>query len=163
MRAIDRRENMSSNADVIFIERPLLRRVWLLYLIPLLIFSFFLAMLTMLPSDAWMGSLVLALLIVICLVRIVPFHVQLATSRYTATTQHIEVERGIFERFNRRIPVAYIRDLTVTASIDQRLVGVGNITVTTSSGESITLEDIADPQTKRDIIWELVRDAARQV
>lgn len=80
----------------------------------------------------------------------------LYSERYLVTTEAIEITSGILRRDSRKIPFSNILDVTANAPFSHRLFGVGNITVSTANGDTITLEDITDSQTKVETLWNLV-------
>jgi uncharacterized membrane protein YdbT with pleckstrin-like domain len=80
----------------------------------------------------------------------------LSSERYAVTAETIEITSGILRRDARKIPFSRILDITANASIDQRLFGLGSITVSIANGNRITLKDITDSQTKAETLWELV-------
>jgi uncharacterized membrane protein YdbT with pleckstrin-like domain len=80
----------------------------------------------------------------------------LYSERYLVTTEAIEITSGILRCDSRKIPFSKVLDVTANASFSHQLFGVGNITVSTANGDTITLEDITDSQTKAEMIWNLV-------
>ena len=89
-------------------------------------------------------------------------HVRLRSMVYTVMPEFVEAEAdmGIFGRYSRRIPVAYIRDVTSQVDVVDRFYNVGSVTVSATNGDSITLENIADAETAREVIWQLVQSTA---
>jgi membrane protein YdbS with pleckstrin-like domain len=81
---------------------------------------------------------------------------RLRSERYVVTLEAIEITSGILRRDSRKIPFSRILDVTANASFDRRLFGLGNITVSIANGDTITLEDIADWQTKAETLWNLI-------
>jgi membrane protein YdbS with pleckstrin-like domain len=83
---------------------------------------------------------------------------KLRRSVYTITREYVAVEAdlGIFGRYDRMVPVAYIRDVTTYSTAFQRFYKLGSIIVTPANGDSIILEDLADAEDTREAIWRLV-------
>jgi len=81
----------------------------------------------------------------------------LAYTRYTVTTRHIEWAGGVFSRGKHLIPLAAIRDVSSFATYDQRLLGLGDVTVVATYGSGITFHDVTDHEAKCEAIWHLVR------
>jgi membrane protein YdbS with pleckstrin-like domain len=81
---------------------------------------------------------------------------RLLSERYMVTVETIEVTSGILRRDARKIPLSRVLDVTSNSSFDQRLFGVGDITLSIANGDTITLEDITDSQTKTETLWNLV-------
>jgi membrane protein YdbS with pleckstrin-like domain len=83
---------------------------------------------------------------------------KLRRSVYTITREYVAVDAdlGIFGRYDRMVPVAYIRDVTTYSTAFQRFYKLGSIIVTPANGDSIILEDLADAEDAREAIWRLV-------
>src|SRR5258708_3108180 len=78
-------------------------------------------------------------------------HIRLISARYTIAFDHIEAtaREDILNQATRRIPLAYIRDLTLHQSFVQSFFKVSNITVATTNGDKIILENLNDaPRTE---------------
>ena len=60
----------------------------------------------------------------------------LASERYLVTTAHVEVRRGRLNRYTKRIPFRSVRDITTSATFDQRLCGLGDVRVIASNGDA---------------------------
>jgi membrane protein YdbS with pleckstrin-like domain len=107
-------------------------------------------------SDRAWGSGLFTLVFLILTVAQALNLARLASERYVVTAETIEVTSGILRRDARRIPFSRVLDVTANASFDRRLFGVGNITVSIANGDTITLEDVTDSQTKAETLWNLV-------
>jgi membrane protein YdbS with pleckstrin-like domain len=83
---------------------------------------------------------------------------KLRRSVYTITREYVAVEAdlGIFGRYDRMIPIAYIRDVTAYSTAFQRFYRLRSIIVTPANGDSIILEDLAEAEDTREAIWRLV-------
>jgi uncharacterized membrane protein YdbT with pleckstrin-like domain len=77
-------------------------------------------------------------------------------THYTVTAEYIEIQTGLMTRVNRRIPASFIRDVTVTNNFTQQWLGLGNVNVSASNGDSIILAEIRDPEAIKDLIWSLM-------
>jgi uncharacterized membrane protein YdbT with pleckstrin-like domain len=75
------------------------------------------------------------------------------STRYSVTIEYVEIQTGIMTRVNRRIPSIFIRDVTVTNNFTQQWLGLGNVIVSASNGDSITLAEIRDPEALKELIW----------
>jgi membrane protein YdbS with pleckstrin-like domain len=103
----------------------------------------------------------LMLCVIIVLRVVVPFmmwSVKLRRSVYTITREYVAVEAdlGIFGRYDRMVPIAYIRDVTTYSTAFQRFYKLGSIIVTPANGDSIILEDLAETEDTREATWRLV-------
>jgi putative membrane protein len=109
-----------------------------------------------LGSDRTWGSGLFSIVFLILTIAQALNLTKLASERYVVTTETIEVTSGILRRDARKIPFSRVLDVTANASFDRRLFGIGNITVSIANGDTITLEDITDSETKAETLWNLV-------
>jgi membrane protein YdbS with pleckstrin-like domain len=107
-------------------------------------------------SDRTWGSGLFAIVFLILTITQALNLARLASERYIVTPETIEVTSGILRRDSRKFPLSRILDVTSNNSFDRRLFGLGNITVSIANGDTITLEDITDSQTKAETLWNLV-------
>jgi uncharacterized membrane protein YdbT with pleckstrin-like domain len=80
--------------------------------------------------------------------------------RYTLTDSKIEIDYGLIARTTRNIPLVKIQDVTVSASIFQRLLGFGDVVVDNASeiGGTTILHNINNPRQYSDLILREMRD-----
>jgi len=82
---------------------------------------------------------------------------------YTLTDSKIEIDRGFISRTTRNIPLGKIQDVTVTASVMQRVLGFGNLVIE-NAGEttgSIILKNISSPRHYADLLLRQLRQFNR--
>src|SRR5712691_2508208 len=87
------------------------------------------------------------------------YHVKRNMIRYTLTDSKIEIDYGLIARTTRNIPLAKIQDVTVSASIPQRILGFGSVVVDNASevGGSTVLHNINDPRHYADLLLRELR------
>jgi membrane protein YdbS with pleckstrin-like domain len=87
------------------------------------------------------------------------YHFRLNTIRYTLTDSKVEISEGLFAKTTRNIPLRNIQDVTVSASIAQRLLGVGNILIDNASeaGGKTILRNIRNPRRHADLLLRELR------
>jgi len=87
------------------------------------------------------------------------YHLKRNMVRYTLTDSKIEIDYGLIARTTRNIPLAKIQDVTVSASILQRLLGFGSVVVDNASeiGGTTTLNNINHPREYADLILRALR------
>lgn len=87
-------------------------------------------------------------------------HLKRNMIRYTLTDSKIETDYGLIARTTRNIPLAKIQDVTVSASIIQRLLGFGDVVVDNASemGGTTVLHNINNPRHYADLILREMRD-----
>lgn len=87
------------------------------------------------------------------------YHLKRNMVRYTLTDAKIEIDHGLIARTTRNIPLVKIQDVTVSASIPQRLLGFGDVVVDNASelGGTTVLHNINDPRQYADLILREMR------
>jgi uncharacterized membrane protein YdbT with pleckstrin-like domain len=79
--------------------------------------------------------------------------------RYTVTDSKLEIDTGLVARTTRNIPLSKVQDVTVSASIPQRLMGFGDIIVDNASevGGTIVMHNISTPRHYADLLLRELR------
>src|SRR3989454_11958771 len=87
------------------------------------------------------------------------YHLKRNMIRYTLTDSKIEIDYGLIARTTRNIPLAKIQDVTVSASIPQRILGFGDVVVDNASelGGTTVLHNINDPRHYADLLLRELR------
>jgi membrane protein YdbS with pleckstrin-like domain len=87
------------------------------------------------------------------------YHLKRNMVRYTLTDSKIEIDHGLIARTTRNIPLSKIQDVTVSASIFQRMLGFGDIVVDNASevGGTTILHNINSPRQYADLILRALR------
>ena len=87
------------------------------------------------------------------------FHLKRNMIRYTLTDAKIEIDTGLIARTTRNIPLSKIQDVTVSASIPQRLMGFGDLIVDNASemGGTTVLHNINKPRHYADLLLRELR------
>ncbi|HEU4479156.1 MAG TPA: PH domain-containing protein [Pyrinomonadaceae bacterium] len=87
------------------------------------------------------------------------FHLRRNMIRYTLTDSKLEIDTGLIARTTRNIPLSKIQDVTVSASIPQRLLGFGDLIVDNASemGGNIVLHNINKPRHYADLLLRELR------
>lgn len=75
-------------------------------------------------------------------------HIRRNMVRYTVTDSTLEIDTGLIARTTRNIPLSKIQDVTVSATIPQRILGFGDVIVDNASdvGGSTILHNISNPR-----------------
>jgi uncharacterized membrane protein YdbT with pleckstrin-like domain len=76
------------------------------------------------------------------------YHVRRNMVRYTVTDSKLQIDTGLLARTTKNIPLSKVQDVTVSASIPQRLMGFGDILIDNASeiGGSIVMHNISNPR-----------------
>ena len=87
------------------------------------------------------------------------FHLRRNMVRYTLTDSKIEIDTGLIARNTRSIPLSKIQDVTVSASIPQRILGFGDLIVDNASepGATTVLHNITKPRHYADLLLRELR------
>jgi membrane protein YdbS with pleckstrin-like domain len=151
-----------SQPGAVLVDRPITRRARTFVLVAATMLAVCLAVFITLLSlfgwpsvPAWIAAVVSIVMLGPLLLSL-QVYAKLYSERYVVTPQAIEITSGILRRDLRKIPFSNVLDITSNASFDRRLFGLGNITVSIANGDTITLEDITDSQTKAETLWNLV-------
>lgn len=76
------------------------------------------------------------------------YHIRRNMVRYTVTDAKLQIDTGLIARTSRNIPLSKVQDVTVSASIPQRMLGFGDIIVDNASelGGSTVMHNINSPR-----------------
>lgn len=76
------------------------------------------------------------------------YHLKQKLVSYTLTDAKIEIDEGLISKQTRNVPLRTIQDVTVAASVPQRLLGFGNLIIDNASeaGGKIVLKNINQPK-----------------
>jgi uncharacterized membrane protein YdbT with pleckstrin-like domain len=87
------------------------------------------------------------------------YHLRRNMVRYTLTDAKIEIDTGLIARTTRNIPLSKIQDVTVVASIPQRILGFGDLIVDNASdtGGTTVLHNISNPRHYADLLLRELR------
>lgn len=87
------------------------------------------------------------------------YHVRRHMIRYTVTDSKLQIDTGLIARTTRNIPLSKVQDVTVSATIPQRLLGFGDVIVENASemGGSTVLHNISNPRHYADLLLRELR------
>lgn len=141
--------------QAIFMVRPTLLFVKLGYAAAGLGAILLIVLLALVDVPAWISiPLALALLLIPAF-----YHLKRNMIRYRVTDSKVEIDTGLIARTTRNIPLSKIQDVTVSASIPQRIMGFGNIIVDNASevGGTTVLRNINNPRHYADLLLRELR------
>ena len=141
--------------QIIFTVRPTLIFIKLGYALAVLGAIALVFLLALIPVS-WYISLLLGLSLLL-----IPayYHIKRNLVRYTLTDSKVEIDTGLIARTTRNIPLAKIQDVTVSASIPQRLLGFGDLLIDNASelGGTTVLHNISKPRHYADLLLRELR------
>ena len=150
-----RRDESDDLEHAIFTVRPTLLFVKLGYAAAVIGAILLIVLMALVNVPAWISiPLALALLLIPAY-----YHLKRNMIRYTVTDSKIEIDTGLIARTTRNIPLRKIQDVTVSASIPQRMLGLGDIIVDNASelGGTTVLRNINNPRHYADLLLRELR------
>lgn len=87
------------------------------------------------------------------------YHLKHKIVRYTLTDSKIEIDEGLISKTTRNVPLRTIQDVTVSATVPQRILGFGNVIIE-NAGETdskIILKNINSPKKYADVLLNQMR------
>ena len=140
---------------IIFTVRPTMLFIKIGYVIAIIAAIGVVFLLAMIPLPAYISILIgLSLLLI-------PgyYHLRRNMVRYTLTDSKIEIDTGLIARTTRNIPLSKIQDVTVSASIPQRILKFGDLIVDNASetGGTTILHNISNPRHYADLLLRELR------
>lgn len=144
--------------QVIFTTRPTLIFVKLGYVAAVIAAILVTILLAMIPGIEVPFYISLPLALSLLLVPAF-YHLKRNMLRYTLTDSKIEIDYGLISRTTRNIPLSKIQDVTVMASIWQRMLRFGDVVVDNASEEGGTtvLKNINTPRHYADLLLRELR------
>lgn len=140
-----------ADEEEVFTIRPTLIFVLVRYIIAALIVVATAALMGILHSrfqnvSGWVPFLVILGVAIIAFSNPVYKHILRKREVYSLTNHKLEMRYGIIAKIVRNIPLRNIQDVTVTASVWQRLLKLGDIEIDSASETGkIVLDDIHNP------------------
>ncbi|MBA3631683.1 MAG: PH domain-containing protein [Acidobacteria bacterium] len=91
------------------------------------------------------------------------YHFKQKTVRYILTDAKIEIDQGLISHTTKNVPLRTIQDVTVSATVPQRLLGFGNLVIE-NAGENnsqIVLKNINSPKKYAEVLLKQMRQLNR--
>ena len=87
------------------------------------------------------------------------FHLKQKMVRYTLTDSKVEIDTGFVSHHTRNVPLRIIQDVSVSATITQRMLGFGNLIIENANkmDGKIILKNINSPKKYADILLKQMR------
>jgi len=87
------------------------------------------------------------------------YHLKHKIVRYTLTDSKIEIDEGLISKTTRNVPLRTIQDVTVSATMPQRMLGFGNLIIENAgeTGGRIILKNINSPKKYADVLLKQMR------
>jgi membrane protein YdbS with pleckstrin-like domain len=153
-----RPDERGGEEQVVFNVRPTLLFVKLGYVLAALGGLLLIALLAWQP---WVHvSFLVSLPLALALLLVPAYkHLRRNTVSYTLTDSKIEIDQGLVSRTTRNIPLRNIQDVTVSATVFQRLLRFGDLVIDNASetGGTTVLRNIPDPRRHADLLLRELR------
>jgi uncharacterized membrane protein YdbT with pleckstrin-like domain len=87
------------------------------------------------------------------------YHIRRNMVKYTVTDSKLQIDTGLIARTTKNIPLSKVQDVTVSATIPQRMMGFGDIIIDNASelGGSIVMHNISKPRHYADLLLRELR------
>ncbi|HEX8286387.1 MAG TPA: PH domain-containing protein [Pyrinomonadaceae bacterium] len=87
------------------------------------------------------------------------YHFKQKLVRYNLTDSKIEIDEGLISRKTRNLPLRNIQDVTVSATLPQRVLGFGDLIIENASETDgkVVLKNIDSPQKYADVLLKQMR------
>ena len=121
----------------------------------LVVLLYYFGMLTGFDIPWWFSVLAgLALLLIPAF-----YHLKRSIVRYTLTDSKIEISEGLISTHTRNVPLRTIQDVSISATIFQRMLGFGNLIIENANETDgkIILKDINSPKKYADTVLKQMR------
>ncbi len=112
----------------------------------------------------WISGVSISSIIVVLLglsLLLIPayFHLKQKMVRYTLTDSKVEIDTGFLSHHTRNVPLRIIQDVSVSATMPQRLLGFGNLIIENANemDGKIILKNINTPKKYADILLKQMR------
>jgi membrane protein YdbS with pleckstrin-like domain len=100
-------------------------------------------------GSLWMAVIASAIIFIFPIGR----HIQFRHTVYTLTNIKVEIQSGIFSQTARNVPLRHIRDVTVSETFKERLIGIGDVLIDSDAVEGkIMMNNINSPRRYADLI-----------
>ena len=156
---VARRAGPAAGTDDAYRIRPTLKFIKLGYIAAALGAILLVALLALTPISMWISVMFGLLLFLI------PgyFHLRQRMVSYSLTDQCIEVDSGLISRTTRNVPLTRIQDVTVSASVMQRLLNFGDVVIDNASedGGKVIIKNIDSPRQYADKLLGRMRQIER--
>lgn len=109
-------------------------------------------------QKAWLAVLVVpAVLVASALSR----HLAIRFTTLELAGDRLKLDSGVASKTSRSVPLGKVQDITVSQTLGQRLLGVGDITVVTAGDGGLTIRDVSGPKMIAEKILERVGGKGR--
>jgi uncharacterized membrane protein YdbT with pleckstrin-like domain len=107
-------------------------------------------------SNSWMIALVVPAII---LISTLWNHIRINHTYMAFAGDRLKFESGVFARTSRSVPLAKVQDVTVSQSLGQRILGLGDLTIETAGEDGrLQMKEIRSPRVVSEQILDRVAE-----
>lgn len=145
----DYREDFTDEEQVIFKITPAFYEVAPTYLWAAALSLILTAGIAYARLDLWIAVIGAAIFFITPIIR----HIHLKHTVYTLTSIKVEIQSGIFSKSAQNIPLRHIQDVTVSETLKERLIGIGDVLIDSAALDSkMIMNNIKNPRKYADMI-----------
>lgn len=147
----DYRENITDHDQVIFSITPAFYEVLPSYLLAAALSLIVTAVVALMDGNFGVSLIATAVFFIMPVVR----HVLLRHTVYTLTSSKVEIRSGIFSKSAQSIPLRHIQDVTVSETLKERLIGIGDVLIDSAALDNkMRMDNIKNPRKYADLIMD---------
>lgn len=147
--AEDYYEDHPDEEQVVFRINPAFYEVGLAYLWAAVLSLIVTAVVAYAKVGFSIAMIVAAVFFVVPIIR----HIRLKHTVYTLTTTKVEIRSGILSTSAQSIPLRHIQDVTVSETLKERLIGIGDVLIDSAALDSkMAMNNIRNPRKYADVI-----------
>ncbi|MGE0130031.1 MAG: PH domain-containing protein [Blastocatellales bacterium] len=147
--AEDYLEDYADEEQVIFRITPAFYEVGLIYLWAAALSLILTAVIALAGGGLWLAVIGAAIFFIVPIIR----HIRLKHTVYTLTDIKVEIRSGTFSKSAQNIPLRHIQDVTVSETLKERLIGIGDVLIDSAALESkMAMNNIKNPRKYADMI-----------
>lgn len=108
----------------------------------------------------WTGAVAVVVIGLLLFLKPLLSHIDRQRHLFTLTDHKFEIQYGLLSTTTRNIPLSKIQDVTVTASLVERMLGLGNIVVdnASESGGQVIISSVTEPKRYADMLLSQLRN-----
>ena len=108
----------------------------------------------------WAGAFAVVVVGLLLFLKPLLSHIDRQRHLFTLTDHKFEIQYGLLTTTTRNIPLSKIQDVTVTASLIERMLGLGNIVVENASeaGGQVVIAGVTEPKRHADMLLSQLRN-----
>lgn len=108
----------------------------------------------------WAGAVAVVVIGLLLFLKPLLSHIDRQRHLFTLTDHKFEIQYGLLSTTTRNIPLSKIQDVTVTASLIERMLGLGNIVVdnASESGGQVIISSVTEPKRYADMLLSQLRN-----